>query len=511
MKISRSSKIRFLGFSLILVVALGIVVNIATANTPQTGREEISVSVEQPNLAQEVTPEVPDVPQFTQTSCAMALDDLGDANPLTYQFSAVNTNNIASYAWDFDTANPGTLTGAGASVNFSYPGAGSYNIQLTCTPNAGFGAPIVLTGSVFVSQPPSPGFTLSPGTVVNSGVPVMFSTTNTTTPLSSTYEWCVTPAPIPPTTFDGANCPVFFDTTTNISFMFGTFATTHYVYLRATNAGDSAIAALSFVLNATAPSANFSVTPATGPAPLNISIDGTDFATGPLFPGAAGWQYTITYPDTSTTTQTAQDFSLSNLPVGLYTIRLDYAGPGGSGFVQRSVLVYTSAEQVEARFIVVMGDNVGADRRVCFINTSGGPVVNSYWDFDGDGNPDILDIPAITSDMPEGGDPNANTVCYIYPAASFNTNINVKLIVVGSDPVAVNSEAIQTINIIAKPEADFTWNPVNPVWGQFVDFTDASTGVIDEYFWEFDHGNNGSIDGTSTTQNPQNRQLPVGV
>jgi len=503
MKISRNTKLRFLGFSIVLLVAMGIVVNIATANSQSAVREEVSSQIV-PSDAQ--AEETPDVPQFSQTSCAMAIDDLGDNNPFTYSFSAVNTNNIASYSWDF-----GDFTSAGTQVApKTYASAGSYTVTLTCTPNAGFGAPIVLTGSVFVSQPPTVGFSLLPGTTVTNNGPMMFSTNNTTVPGTSTYEWCVTTAPIPPGTFNGVNCPVYYDTTTNISFLFGTYATTHYVYLKATNAGETGIAGLSFVLNATAPSMNFTVSPASGPAPLTSVVTEIDNATGPV----TSIQYTLSGPVSGTyPTVAALNAALVNLPAGLYTVRLDYAGPGGSGFVQRSILSFVSAEEVEARFIVVLGDMVGPNRRVCFINTSGGPVTASYWDFDGNGSPDITDIPAITGDTPESGDP-MGTVCYVYPAAMFGNNINVKLIVVGSDPLSVNSEAIQVINIIAKPEASFTWNGSSPAtieWGTYANFTDTSTGVIDEWSWEFDYGNNGSIDATSTAQNPNNRQLPVGV
>lgn len=504
MKISRNTKLRFLGFSIVLLVALGMVVNMVAANSGQVSREEVS-SQTVPSVAQ--AEETPDVPQFTETSCAMAIDDLGDGNPFTYSFSAVNVNNIASYSWDF-----GDSTTASTQVApKTYATAGSFTVTLTCTPSAGFGAPIVLTGNVFVSQPPTVGFSLLPGTTVTNNGPVVFSTNNTTTPGTSTYEWCVTTSPTPPGTFNVGNCPIAFNTTTNISFPFGTYATTHYIYLKATNAGETGIAGLSFVLNATAPSMNFTVSPASGPAPLTSVVTEIDNATGPV----TTIQYTLTGPVSGTYGSVAAlNAALVGLPAGLYTVRLDYSGPGGSGFVQRSILSFVSAEEVSARFIVVLGDMVGPDRRVCFINTSGGPVTASYWDFDGNGSPDITDIPAITSDMPEGGDPNAGTVCYIYPAASFGTNINVKLIVVGSDPLAVNSEAIQVINIIAKPEASFTWNGSSPAsieWGTFANFTDTSTGVVDEWNWEFDYGNNGSIDATSTAQNPNSIQLPVGV
>ncbi|MDX2076489.1 MAG: PKD domain-containing protein [bacterium] len=514
MKISRISKIRFLGFSLILIVALGIVVNIATANTPQTGREEISVSVEEPQLAQEVTPEVPDVPQFTQTSCAMAIDDLGDNNPFTYSFSATNVNNIASYAWNFGDS---TL-GSGTPAPHTYTATGTFNITLTCTPTAGFGSDIVLTGSISVTQPPAPGFYLTPGQVVSSSGAVTFNAINTSSPAGLTYDWCVTTSAAPPVAFDAGNCPLYYATSTDASYNQTVFGVPHYFYLRATNAGgQSAVASLSFVVQATQPTATFTVTPQIGAFPLDIFVDGTDLMTGPLFPGAAGWQYTVTGPG-GPYTFTTQDFNMTGLAVGSYTIRLDYAGPGGSGFRQQTVVVYAVESTVNASFTVEFEDNVAGGRRVCFTNTSTGEYQFSYWDFDNalSGNAPIPagGFPASPNTTPEGGNSNASRVCYVYDSSKIGTNLSVRLRVEGNDP-GINSNAIQTFVLQLKPTAHFTWTPGSPTWGQWVTFNpDTSTGQITNpsgYDWQFDFNNDGTIDATrDNVRYPGDVQLPVG-
>ncbi|PJF29068.1 MAG: hypothetical protein CUN52_10240, partial [Phototrophicales bacterium] len=306
MKISRRSTLRFLGFSLVLLVALAVVANIAAATAPtQAGRVESSVN-SVPVVA-EATEEMPDRPQFTQTSCAMAIDDLGDNNPFTYQFSAVNANNIASYSWDFGDTN----TGTGTPVSHTYTSTGTFTITLTCTPLPGFGSDIVLTGQVSVSQPPSAGFFLSPGQAVTSSGPVTFTATSTSTPAGLTESWCVSttpppPAPVPASFFDSLSC-----LGTSNSYTLSTFATTHYYYLKAQNtAGQASVAVLSFILNATAPSMSFTLNPQTGPAPLTATVTEIDYATGPV----TSISYTLTGPVSGTYPDVA---SLNAALVGL--------------------------------------------------------------------------------------------------------------------------------------------------------------------------------------------------
>lgn len=519
------SRMKLFGVSFALMLVLLLMVNMVTANTPTSGQEETpEVPTEViPDQPTEVAPETQEeetgdggisAPDFTQTSCAMSIDDLGDNDPFTYSFSAVNANNIASFAWDFGDS----TFGSGSPVAKTYTAPGSYTITLTCTPSPGFGDPIILTGSVFVSQPPSPGFYLTPGQIVMNNGAVTFNAINTSTPVGLSYEWCVTTSPIPPAPFSPGNCPLYYATTTNASYNLSDYGVVHYFYLRAYNTvPQEAVASLSFVLQAPAPSATFSVSPAVGPSPLNIFVDGTDLGTGPLFPGAAGWQYTVTGPGGPYTFLT-EDFNMTGLAVGSYVIRLDYAGPGGSGFREQTVVVYATESSVSAAFTVEFEDNVGGGRRVCFTNTSLGEYVVSYWDFENP-PPFYPEIPAGglppgPTTTPEGGDSNANRVCYVYDASMIGQTIGVRLRVEGNDP-GIFSNDLQTFVLQAKPEAHFTWAPATPVWGQWVTFNpDTSTGIIDNpngYDWQFDFGNNGTIDTTrDNIRYPGDVQLPVG-
>ena len=508
MKISRSSKIRFLGFSLVLMLALAIVANIATASTPTLGQEETPESTPGVNAPAQAQGEGgPDRPQFTQTSCAMAIDDLGDNNPFTYQFSAVNANNIASYAWDF-----GDLTsGTGTPVSHTYTSTGTFNITLTCTPLPGFGSDIVLTGQISVSQPPSAGFFLSPGQAVTSSGAVTFTATNTSTPAGLTESWCVsaTPPPAPPVPaafFDGLTC-----LGTSNSYLLSTFATPHYYYLKAENsAGQASVAVLSFVLNATAPSMTFTLNPQTGPEPLTTVATEIDYATGPV----TSVSYTLTGPVSGVYPDVASlNAALVGLAQGTYTIQMDYSGPGGSGFVQRTLFVYSAETSVTANFTFTLAENVGGGRRVCFENISTGTYQYSFWDFDNSFGAPIP--PGGPSDVPSVGSPNDSIVCFDYPAGFMGTTVTVRLRVEGSIP-AISSEAVRNVTLQQQPTADFNWSPGSPIWGQFVTFNpDLSTGTIFDpagYDWQFDFGNDGSVDATrNDTRYPADVQLPVGV
>lgn len=506
MKISRRSTLRFLGFSLVLMVALAVVANIAAASAP-TSAGGVESSISSVPMVAEETPEVPDRPQFTQTSCAMAIDDLGDNNPFTYQFSAINTNNIASYSWDFGDTN----TGTGTPVSHTYSTTGTFTITLTCTPLPGFGSDIVLTGQVSVSQPPSAGFFLSPGQAATSSGPVTFTATSTSTPAGLTESWCVSttpppPAPVPASFFDSLTC-----LGTSNSYLLSTFASTHYYYLKAQNtAGQASVAVLSFVLNATAPSMSFTLNPQTGPASLTATVTEIDYATGPV----TSISYTLTGPVSGTYPDVASlNAALVGLAAGTYTIRLDYAGPGGSGFIQRTLFVYSAETSVTANFNYTLAENVGGGRRVCFENTSTGTYQYSFWDFDNSIGGPIP--PGGPSDTPSVGNPNDTIVCYDYPAAFMGTTVTVRLRVEGSIP-SISSEAVRSFSLQQHPVADFNWSPGSPIWGQYVTFNpDLSTGTIFNpagYDWQFDFGNDGSIDATrSDTRYPNDVPLPVGV
>lgn len=495
MKITRSSKIRFLGFSLVLMLALAIVANIATASTPTVGQEEPPQStsvVEMPAQAQGG----PDRPQLTQTSCAMAIDDLGDNDPFTYQFSAINAQQIASYSWNF-----GDSTTASTQVaNKTYTSTGTFNITLTCTPTAGFGSDIVLTGQISVSQPPTASFYLTPGQSVLGLAPQTFTAVNTSIPSTGlTTQWCVSLTP-PPTPFGSLSC---LGTTDSFNVTVANYGTEFYYYMQVTNiGGESAGAVLSFTLNAPPPSASFTVSPQIGTTTTTFNIVGVDNGTGPI----TTWSYTVTGLNTGyNNTFNTQNFNLSGLAVDDYTIVLNYTGPGGGGSMTRTFLVTPPASPVVASFnILLPGQRTGSGQIICFENTSTGDVSSYQWDFNYDG----------TFDTPIGGDSNTDIVCFEYIGYNDGDVITVGLRANAS--AGGFSEADDTFTLRLGPIANFTWLPVAPVVGQVINFNpDSSTGTItnpDGYDWQFDWGNDGTIDDSQAdTRYPSRSNFPLGV
>ena len=153
--------------------------DVPATDSPPTSVPPTAVPTTVPQLPTDVPTEIPTeiptsepvepdkggviTPDLLETFCQMGITDAGDENPFTYAFAANNSNNITSWAWDFDqNVNPGT-NAATQNASFTYPATGSYTVTLTCTPTAGFGAPFTLTGVINISVAVSASFYFSAG------------------------------------------------------------------------------------------------------------------------------------------------------------------------------------------------------------------------------------------------------------------------------------------------------------------------------------------------------------
>jgi hypothetical protein len=126
------------------------------------------------------------------SSCELQITDAGDADPLTFEFTAIGTG-IASYAWDFENDGTTDATVAGPVVH-SYPapapGPDTYTVKLTCTPASD--PDIVLYGMVTVGGGTVPIASFSVSSDWGVGT-LSFSTTNNTIPTTGLdYLWEVT-------------------------------------------------------------------------------------------------------------------------------------------------------------------------------------------------------------------------------------------------------------------------------------------------------------------------------
>jgi PKD repeat protein len=138
--------------------------------------------------------------------------------------------------------------------------------------------------------------------------------------------------------------------------------------------------------------------------------------------------------------------------------------------------IYTIEQAPVARFT---GTPISGTLQVAFTDTSTGNITSYAWDFQNDGTVDSnLQNPTYTYTTP-----GVYTVCLTVRGPGGGNSM------VYMDYVNVNYPA---------PVAEFTANPNNGTAPLNVTFTDASTGNITSYAWDFQ--NDGTVD--STEQNP---------
>ena len=384
--------------------------------------------------------------------CQLSITDAGDDNPFTFDFAAINANNIASYSWDLGDGS----TPSGANVSHTYTTTGTFNITLTCTTTAG--ADIVLTGSVGVYSSPLASFSVAPGTSIISDSPVSvdISMLNNSSGGAITYAWSITG-------------PSYSDSSTAAE---PTFTLTGYgtytVQLTVTDgAGQTSVATQTVEVIAPAPSADFTVDPSSGELDglgnFTTTFTGIDNNTGPID------TWTWDFGDGVQTATGQGPHVISYTTTGTYSVTMAYSGPGGSGTVTRQVGVYPPTDPVTASFNLVSTSSVGASGvRACFENTSTGPVATNTWTF-----PDTPPVTLV--------DNNA-LVCFDFSAEG---NYNITLQVADLAGTATSSET-QLHGLWRSPIADFTETLTTVTWGGTIDFTDLSTGIIQTWSWDFD-------------------------
>lgn len=391
-------------------------------------------------------------------SCQMSITDAGDSNPFTFDFSAINVQNIVSYSWNFGDSTTSTQQ----SPSHTYTTTGTFPITLVCTPNSG--PNITLTGSISVSSVPVASFSILPGTAGYS--PFTINIVNSSSGGGLGYSWSLT----------GPNGYTNSSTAFEPSFTFTDYGIYTITLTITDGAGTTAVATRSVEVTAPAPNADFTMSANSGTAPLSVTFNGVDNAAGPI----TSWDWDFG----DGTTATGQGpHTVSYTVDNTYTVTLNYSGPGGSGTVSKQVGVYPPSDSVTATFDVSSTTNNGATGvTVCYNNTSSGPITVNSWQFD------FANSPASVVD-------NGGLVCYTY--ATEGTYV-VKLSVANFDGSAT-SEAQQVVDAWRSPLAAFTATASQIISGDTVDFdSSGSTGVIIDYEWDFN--NDGIID--STDPNP---------
>jgi PKD repeat protein len=218
------------------------------------------------------------------------------------------------------------------------------------------------------------------------------------------------------------------------------------------------------------PVANFNADPTSGAAPLMVQF--TDESTGVV----TGWAWD--FNNDGHIDSTIQNPSHTYQDPGTYSVNLTVTGPGGRDSKVLDEYISVSPSQPVADFTAdpISGD---APLMVQFTDASTGDITGWAWDFNNDGHIDsTLENPTYT---------------YVSPG-TFSVNLTVTG--PGGKDSKVKDEFISVSP--SAPVANFNADPTSGAAPLMVQFTDASTGDITGWAWDFN--NDGHID--STLENP---------
>jgi PKD repeat protein len=248
-------------------------------------------------------------------------------------------------------------------------------------------------------------------------------------------------------------------------------AGTYTVTLNASNAyGFNVFIMTDAVSVLPAPIANFTYAPGEGNAPLTVLFNDTSAG------NVTVWNWDFGDGNTSS----EQNPSHTYMTAGTYTVSLNASNAYGS-----NVSTVTDAVRVllaPAAGFTFAPDEGNAPMTVTFTATSSGNVTAWSWDF-GDGNVSSLQNPVYTY-----ADAGIYTVT-LNASNAYGFNV---------------STMTDAISVLPAPVANFTGTPNEGNAPLTVTFTDASTGNVTAWNWDFGDGN------TSAEQSPVHTYVNAG-
>ncbi|AKB52189.1 cell surface protein [Methanosarcina barkeri str. Wiesmoor] len=389
---------------------------------------------------------------------------VGEA-PLAVQFTDTSSGSPASWAWDFE--NDGTVDSTEQNPSYTYNAAGNYTVNLTVINANGTDSEAktdyITVSSTPVEPEPIAAFTAD---VTRGTVPLTVNFTDQSTGTPTSWLWDFG---------DGTNA-----TEQNVSHTYIS-AGNYTVNLTVANAdgNDSEVKTDYVVVSEPlpgAPVANFTANVTTGTAPLTVEF--TDISTG----SPTGWQWD--FNDDGIIDSTEQNPVYTYSTVGNYTVNLTVVNADGNDSEVKTEYIVVSEPLPGAPVanFTATPTSGNAPLTVNFTDQSTGNISSYAWDFDNDGTVDSTEQNPI----------------YTYSVAGTYT---VNLTVSNEDG---NDSEVKTEYIIVSellpgaPVANFTVNKTSGKAPLDVQFTDASTGNISSYAWDFD--NDGTID--SNEQSP---------
>jgi PKD repeat protein len=319
---------------------------------------------------------------------------------------------------------------------------------------------VVTTAS---APPPAPVANFS-GTPLTGTAPLQVAFTDLSTDTPTSWAW------------DFQNDGTVDSTSKNPTFTYSS-AGSYDVSLTVANAGGSdSKLVIGYVVASPppAPVANFSGTPLTGTAPLQVAF--TDLSTNT--PTSWAWDF----QNDGTVDSTSKNPTFTYSSAGSYDVSLTVANAGGSHTktVGDYVVVSTGAAAPVAQFSATPTDGI-APLQVTFTDHSTNAPTAWAWDFQNDGTTDsTVQNPIFTYATPGSYDVRLT----VSNTGGSDSQVIADFIVVGAPPPA--------------PVADFSATPTSGAAPLAVVFTDASSNAPTSWAWDFQ--NDGTND--STAQNP---------
>lgn len=368
--------------------------------------------------------------------------------PVNIDFQNLSTGAGAlSYQWNFGDGGTSILS----DPSHNYTTAGSYTVQLIVTNSNGCRDTITKPNAVTVGATTT-GFSAPDSSCVGTAIPF----NNTSTPVPASVLW---------TFGDGT-------TSTDINpVKTYTIPGTYHVKL-VNNFGACMDSITKTIVISPLPVVNFtSVDTVACQAPFTVHF--TNTSTG-------GVTYQWLFGDGGTSNQANPTHTYTT--PGVYNVRLIVTNSFGctnniikQGFV-KIVLPVATIDQLPQRGCAPF------DWTFSSTVVTSEPITNYQWDF-GDGTTSTLPTPTHT-----------------FTAGTYTITLIVSTASGCRDTVRVT----QGIRAGNKPHANFTATPRDACANTAVAFNDLSTGVIDEWLWDFGDG------GTSTQQNPSHEYGDTG-
>jgi PKD repeat protein len=385
------------------------------------------------------------------------------APPLAVAFTDLSTGSTPrTYQWSFGDGGTSILP----NPTHSYAATGIYTVTLTITNSYGSDSR-TKTEYIRVGAGPVADFT---GTPQSGNIPLAVAFTDISTGNPATWSWSFG---------DGGT-----STERNPSHTY-TKAGTYGITLTVTNTfGSSTKVKAGFVTAGMPPTADFTATPRSGPAPLAVKF--TDTSAGR--PNKWAWDF----GDGSTSTDQSPAHTYAK--AGTYTVTLTAKNGYGSDTETKTGFVTTGAK-LTADFTA--DQRLGtAPLTVHFTDLSVGNPATWSWDF-GDGSTATEQNPTHVYKA-EGSYDVTLTV-----TNSIGTDTEKKTAVIDGTCVP---GATGYITVGRAPAADFSASPTTGNPPLAVTFTDKSTGAVPlTYQWSFGDG------GFSTSTSPSHIYAAAGL